>query len=124
MCCRMRVIDAFVSCYPHRDIDVLALDRQNRLAVIDLETDTVDSLVVRGLAHCDWLQHNLPNVRRMYPGSTIASSFQPRLFLVAFGFSPLALGAARQLTHLQIHWFKYHAFEMGSATAVFFDPLT
>ena len=120
----LRVIDVFIPCHPHSDIHLLALNRANQLTAIDLETGLNDGLVLRGLAHFDWLKHNLPNIRRMYPQQTIAVSSQPRLFLIAPKFSALALNAARQLTALQIHCIRYQAFDIGAVTGVCFEPIT
>lgn len=119
----LHVVDAFVSCHPHSDIDLLATNRANQLTVIDLETGVDDALVLRGLAHCDWLYHNLPGIRRMYPGEALDMISPPRLFLIAPQFSGLVLSAARRLTALQIHWIRYHAFDTGSDTGVFFEKL-
>jgi hypothetical protein len=120
----LRVIDTFIPCHRHSDINMLALNRSNQLTAIDLETGVNDTLIVRGLAHCDWLKHNLPNVRRMYPEQNIALSSEPRLFLIAPKFSALALIAARHLTAMQIHCIRYHAFDIGGAMGISFEPMT
>ena len=120
----LRVIDIFVSCHPHSDIDLLALDRSNQLTVIDVETSHNDALVLRGLGHCDWLQNNIRNIRRMYPAETIALPSPPPLFLVAPRFSSMAMTAARQLTQSRIHWVRYQAFDTGGNTGVCFEPMT
>src|SRR5262249_50780726 len=113
----LRILDMFVPCHPHSDIDLLAVDRMNQLTVIDFETSLNDALVLRGLAHCDWLRHNLINIRRMYSGYTL-EAHQPRLLLIAPKFSTLALHAMRPLASLQIHWIRYQAFDTGSTTAI------
>jgi hypothetical protein len=120
----LRVIDIFVACHPHSDINLLALNRANQLAAIDIETSLNDTLVLRGLAHLEWLKHNLPNIRRMYPQQSIVLSSQPRLFLVAPRFSTLALNAARGLTQLQIQCVRYHAFDIAGGLGISFDPMT
>jgi hypothetical protein len=118
----LRVIDMFVSCHPHSDIDLLAVDRADQLTVIDLETSPNDALLLRGLGHCDWLRHNLPNIRRIYPEQTLDGS-RPRLFLIAPKFSSLTLNATRQLAPLQVHWMRYHALDTGGDTGIFFEPI-
>jgi len=119
----LRVIDTFIPCHPHSDINLLALNRANQLTAIDLDTGVGDALVLRGLAHCDWLKHNVTNIRRMYPQQNIVVSAQPRLFLIAPKFSALALNAARQLTTLQIHCIRFHAFDLGGTTGIAFEPI-
>ena len=118
----LRVMDLFVPCPPHSAIDLLALNSANQLTVIDLETCVDDALVMRGLAHCEWLQRNFVNIRRMYPGQTIELSSPIQLFLIAPRFSAVVQSAARQLTPLKIHWVRYHTFDIGSTTGVFFEP--
>jgi hypothetical protein len=119
----LRVIDIFVSCHPHSDIDLLALDRSNQLTVIDIETSFNDAILLRGLSHCDWLQNNIRNIRRMYPGETIVLPSRSPLFLVAPRFSSMAMSAARQLTQSQIHWVRYQAFDVGGSTGISFEPM-
>jgi hypothetical protein len=119
----LRVIDTFIPCHPHSDINMLALNRNNQLTAIDLETGLNDALVLRGLAHLDWLKHNLPNVRRMYPQQTIVLSCEPRLFLIAPRFSALALNAGRRLSSLQIHFIRYHAFDIAGTLGISFESI-
>jgi hypothetical protein len=120
----LRVIDTFVPCHPQSDINLLALNRANQLTAIDLETGVSDALVLRGLAHGDWLKHNVTNIRRMYSQQNIVVSSQPRLFLIAPKFSALALNAARQLAALQIHCIRFHAFDLAGTTGIAFEPIT
>ena len=121
----LRVIDASVPCHPYGEIDLLAVDRSSQLTIIDFETDANDTLVLRGIAHSDWLAHNLANVRRMHPGQTMNLAAHPRLFLLAPRFSSLVTGVARHLAQLQIQWVRYHVLETGGgATGIFFEPMT
>jgi len=119
----LRVIDVFLPCHPYGEIDALALDRANQLIIIDFDTAPTDALVLRGLAHCEWLMQNLPLVRRMYSGQTLHSPVPPRLILLAPQFSPMMMGAARQLAQPQIQWVRFHVFDTGGATGVSFEPV-
>ena len=119
----LRVIDVFLPCHPYGEIDLLALDQSNQITIIDFDTALNDALVLRGLAHCEWLAHNIPNVRRMHSGQTLNLSDPPRLFLLAPRFSPLIVSAARQLIHSQINWVRYQLFDAGGATGIFFEPI-
>jgi hypothetical protein len=118
----LRVIDMFVSCHPHSDIDLLAVDRTNQLTVIDFETALNDALPLRGLGHCDWIRHNLTTIRRMYPAYTLEAN-QPRLLLIAPGFSELTLRATRPLASLRIQWVRYQSFDTGGAIGISFEPI-
>jgi hypothetical protein len=117
----LRVIDVFLPCYPYGEIDLLALDRSNHLTLIDFDTVLNDSLVIRGLAHCEWLVQNLPNVRRMHSGQVLQLTGPPRLFLLAPGFSALMTNAARQLMQPRIHRVRYQLFDTGSTIGVSFE---
>jgi hypothetical protein len=119
----LRVTDVFLPCHPYGEIDALALDRANQLIIIDFDTAPTDALVLRGLAHCEWLVQNLPLVRRMHSGQTLHSPVPPRLFLLAPQFSPMMMGAARQLAQAQIHWVRYQVFDTGGAIGVSFEPV-
>jgi hypothetical protein len=120
----LRVLDVSVPCHPYGEIDLLAVDHTNQLTVIDFETDLSDGLLLRGIAHIDWIVHNVPNVRRMYPGHAINVPARPRLFLLAPKFSSLMLSVARHLSQLQIEWIRYHVLEMGDATGMFFGAMS
>jgi len=117
----LRVIDLSVPCHPFGEIDLLAVDRANQLTIIDFETDLSDALLLRGIAHLDWIVQNFPNVRRMYPGHAMQVPAQPRLFLLAPKFSSLMLSVACQLKQLQIEWVRYHVLETGDVTGIFFE---
>jgi hypothetical protein len=119
----LRVIDVSLPCHPYGEIDLVGLDSHNQLVVIDCETLFDDALLVRGLAHLDWLSHNAQNVRRMHSGLTINTPDRPRLFLLAPRFSAAVMGAARHLTGIPVLWIRYQALETGSGTGIFFDPL-
>lgn len=117
----LRVIDVFLPCHPFGEIDLLALDRSNQLTIIDFDNVANDGLVIRGLAHCEWLVQNLPNVRRMHSGQTLQLAGPPRLFLLAPAFSALMTNAARQLIQPRIHRVRYQIFDAGATMGVFFE---
>jgi len=117
----MRVIDARVSCSPCGEIDLLALDRADQLAVIEVETTRGDELLLSGVSHVDWVVRNVANMRRMYPGWRIDFSCQPRLFLIASRFSPCLRSAVRQITRPAITCLRYHGVEVSDGTGIFFE---
>ena len=117
----LRVIDAHIPCYPHSEIDLLALDFARRLTIIDFDTASSDELLLRGLGHFDWILQNLPTVRRMHSGQTINMSDRPRLFLLSPRFSPLLLSASRQLTEPQVNCVRYHVVEASGMVGMLFE---
>lgn len=119
----LRVIDAGISCAPHREIDLLAIDRASQLTIIDFDTTPSDDLLIRGLGHFDWVLRNVPNLRRMFRGQAINFSLEPRLVLVAPQLSSRLSSAARQLTRPQISWVRYHFVETPGRPGILFEPL-
>ncbi|PYS53355.1 MAG: hypothetical protein DMG13_13010 [Acidobacteria bacterium] len=117
----MKAIDVNIPCETSGNIELLALDGTNRLAVIDVDDYPNDALLLRGISQVDWITRNLANVRRMYQGQVIEFSLQPRLFLVAPEFSPLFRCATRQITSIQIHCLKYHAIALPGGSGVLFE---
>jgi hypothetical protein len=119
----MRALGTAVSCSPYGEIDLLAVDRLNRLTIIDIDTTLGDGLLLRGFSHVDWVLRNVSNVRRMFENWTIDSSQPPRLLLVAPTFSPLSRAAARQFTGPTVACFKYHAVSSFGGPGIFIEPL-
>jgi hypothetical protein len=117
----LRAIDAELPCAPHGEIDLLAIDRASQLTIVDFETMPSDDILIRGLGHLDWVVQNLPNVRRMYRGHSINFSRQPRLFLVAPGFSSRVRRVGRQIGSPRIDWVRYHFVETPGRPGVFFE---
>jgi hypothetical protein len=119
----LRILDRGIPCAPCGEIDFLAVDRMGHLVVIDIDTTPADELLIRGLAHFDWVVGNVPNLRRMYRGQTINLSLQPRLLLLAPQFSARVRCAARQIASPEIDWIRYHVVESGNRTGVLFERL-
>lgn len=119
----LRVIDSGIPCAPCGEIDLLAVDRANRLTIIDFDTTASDELLLRGLGHFDWVAENVPNLRRMLRGQAINFSVQPRLVLLAPQFSSRVRCAARQIGRPQIDWVRYHLLETPARPGIFFERL-
>lgn len=119
----LRTIDARVPCHPAGEIDLLAVDRTSRLAIVAFEATPADGLLLRAIGQFDWVVRNQPQVQRMYRGQPVDFSLAPRLFLVAPQFSPLLRTVARQITRPQIHWIRYHTVEVVGGPGILFEPL-
>jgi hypothetical protein len=117
----LRTIDACIPCRPGGDIDLLAVDEANRLCVIDIEIAASDELLLRGVGHVAWLVRNLAVLPRMYSAWGIDFSQQPRLLLVAPGFSSLLINAIRALKGPDITCFRCHSVKTSAGTAIFFE---
>jgi hypothetical protein len=119
----LRPLDSSVPSYPCGEIDLLALDRSNVLTIVDYEVAAADALMLRGIAHVDWVLRNVHTIRRMYAGQVINFSAPPRVMLIAPAFSPLTRSAARQVSRPHITWVRYHVVDVGGSPSIFFERL-
>ena len=118
----LRVLDVSVPCYPVGEIDLLAIDRSNQLVIIDFDTASSETLLLRGIGHYNWVLHNLPNLERMYAQHSINLMAEPRLFLLAPRFSPLVANAIRHITKPAVQWLRYHVVEaMPGSFGILFE---
>lgn len=120
----LRAIDAKIPCHPVGEIDLLAVDRASQLTIIDFEATLNDGLLLRGIAHFDWVVRNMPNVQRMHRGQPVNFSLPPRLVLLAPQFSPLLRRVARQISRPQICWVRYHTVDASGDPGILFEPVT
>jgi hypothetical protein len=119
----LRVIDFEIPCAPCGEIDLLAVDRTNQLAIIDFELNAGDEILTRGLGHFDWMVANLPNVRRMFRGQAINFSLEPRLFLLAPQFSSRLRCAARQIQRPRIDWVRYTGVDVSGQPGILLEAV-
>ena len=117
----MQSIDINIPCDPLSAIDLIAVDSLNQPVIIDVDISTDDGLLLRGISHFDWVVRNIPIVRRMYRGRTINFSAQPKLFLVAPGFSPLLKCVAERIAHPKVTCFGYRAVTVPNGTGILFE---
>lgn len=117
----LRGIDACIPCHPCGEIDFLALDRTNQLTIIDFETSPNDGLLLRGIAHFDWVVCNNANVRRMYEARAVNFSVPPRLFLLAPQFSLLLRSVTRYIVRPRMNWVRYHVVDVSGDHGILFE---
>jgi len=117
----LQIIDAAAPCGGDDFMDLLGVDSSGRLAVIDLATEEIDSALLRGLSHIDWLSRNTYAARRMYQGHAIKFSMEPRLFFVTPHMPRRLQCAARQITCLKIDWIAYQAADVEGAVGILFN---
>ncbi len=117
----LRAIDANIPWETGTTIDLVAVDRRNQLAVIDVDAAGNDALLLRGICHVDWFARNGPIVRRMYTGHAIDFTAEPRLFLVGPRLSPALRRAVERITCLRITCVTYHLVTLPNGTGIFFQ---
>ena len=117
----LRAIDANIPCDPFGFIDLVALDSKDQLCIINVDVVQKDESFLRGIAYFDWIVRNTPIVRRMYQGRVINFSAQPRLFLVAPGFSPLLKCVAQRSTSPEVCCFAFRTVAMPGGIGILFE---
>jgi hypothetical protein len=117
----MKLIDSDIPCDVSGNIELLALDSANNLAIIELDENPNEGLLLRGIGHFDWVSRNAPIVRQMHQGQVINLALQPRLFLVAPDFTHSFRCALRHVVSTQIQCLKYHCVSLPGGTGVFFE---
>ncbi len=117
----LRTIDTSVPCDPYGFIDLLAVDSTDQLALINVDVVQNNESLLRGISHFDWVTRNTAIVRRMYQGRMINFSAQPRLFLVAPGFSPLLNCVAQRSTSPKVCCFAYRTAAMPGGIGILFE---
>jgi len=119
----MKWMDSDIPCDVPGNIELLALDTANNLAIIEVDDNPNDGFLLRGIGHFDWVARYAPIVRQMHQGQVINLALQPRLFLVAPDFTPAFRCALRHITSIQIQCMKYHCIALPGGTGVFFEHL-
>lgn len=99
----LKAIDENVPVDSGNPVDLVAVDRFNKLCLIDVDVAGGDALLLRGICHFDWFVRNVPIVRRMYHERVIDFSAHPRLFLAAPKFSAMFRCAAQRIASTQIN---------------------
>jgi len=114
----MRVIDVNAPCGSCGRIDVLGADRDRQLAIVDFDAEPYDGLLLRALAHFDWLTRHVTIVQHMYHGHDIDFDARPRIILIAPGFSPLLMCSVRQITCAKVDCLVYRAIQVPGGRGV------
>jgi hypothetical protein len=117
----LRAIDENIPCDPFGFIDLVVVDSRDRICIVNVDVVQKDESLLRGMAYFDWIVRNTPIVRRMYQGRVIDFSAQPRLFLVAPGFSPLLRCVAQRSTSPEVRCFEYRTMAMPGGIGILFE---
>jgi hypothetical protein len=117
----LRAIDASIPCDSFGFIDLVAVDSQGRLCIINVDVVQKDESLLLGIAYFDWIVRNTPIVRRMYQGHAINFSAQPKLFLVAPGFSPLLKCVAQRSTSPKVCCIAFRTIAMPGGIGILFE---
>lgn len=117
----MYTIDENIPCEPYGFIDLVAVDSRDQLCIVNVDVAPKDESLLRGIAHFDWVARNTQIVRRMYRGRVIDFSAQPRLFLVAPGFSPLLKCVARRSASPEVSCVAYRIVAIPEGCGILFE---
>jgi hypothetical protein len=104
----LRAIDMNIPMDSGSPVDLVAVDKFNKLCLIDIDVSGSDELLLRGICHFDWFVRNVPIVRRMYSSFAIDFSAHPRMFFVAPKFSAMFRCTAQRIACTQINCYLWH----------------
>ncbi|MBN2242288.1 MAG: hypothetical protein JW793_06320 [Acidobacteria bacterium] len=114
----LRAIDTNVPMDCATAVDLVAVDRFNKLCLVDIDTSGGDALLLRGICHFDWFVRNVAIVGRMYRDRAVDFSAHPRLLLVAPKFSAMFRCAAQRIACTRIQCYLCRAAEGPGGTGV------
>ena len=104
----LKTIDTNLPMDSGSPVDLVVVDRFNKLCLIDIDLSGRDELLLRGICHFDWFVRNVPIVRRMYHGRAIDFSAHPRIFFVAPSFSTMFRCTAQRISCTRINCYLLH----------------
>lgn len=82
----LKVIDTFFKLSNGRQIDLLAIDKDNTLVIMELKVDVDNNQLVQSIAYYDWVLNNFDALKRIFP-NTHFESVPPRIILIARDFT-------------------------------------
>lgn len=119
----LKAIDTNIPMDSVSPVDLVAVDKFNKLCLIDIDVSGSDTLLLRGMCHFDWFVRNVPIVRRMYNSLVIDFSAHPRIFFVAPKFSATFRCTAQRITCTQIHCHVWHIAGGSEEDGILLTPI-
>jgi len=100
---------------PSGPLDILAVDEDGALALMELknEVDEDEAVLLQALRYYDWVIENRAWIANIHSPLSIDPTKEPRLMLVAPGFSAPLKRLAKYLS-LEVELFRYQAVEDSS----------
>jgi len=101
--------------YPTTDgrIDTLGIDENNSPVIIEYKWKNNEEVLAQGLFYFNWLMKNKKHfellVDKKLSGNTKVNWEQPRIVLIAQGFSRYILGAVQQQKNVELKTYTYYA---------------
>jgi len=101
--------------YPTTDgrIDTLGIDENNSPVIIEYKWKDNEEVLAQGLFYFNWLMKNKKHfellVDKKLGGDTKVNWEQPRVVLIAQGFSRYILGAVQQQENVELKTYTYYA---------------
>src|SRR3972149_1630274 len=94
-------------------IDTLGLDENNSPVIIEYKWKNNEEVLAQGLFYFNWLMKNKKHfellVDKKLSGNTKVNWEQPRIVLIAQGFSRYILGAVQQQKNVELKTYTYYA---------------
>ena len=114
----LKIIDTFFKLSNGREIDILAVDKDNNLVVMELKKDQDDTQLTQALDYYDWVLNNIDTLRRLFP-NTKFESVPPRIVLVAKKYTDNIILLAKYLhENVDITLYRYIAIKQNEDKAI------
>ena len=100
---------------PTGPLDILAVDEGGALAILELknEVDDREGPLLQGIRSYDWVAENCAWIANVYKNIPVDPQKEPRLILVAPGFSP-SLKRLCKFLAFEVELFRYQAVQLPS----------
>ena len=114
----LKIIDTFFRLSNGREIDVLAIDKDNKLVIMELKTGIDNNQLVQVMDYYDWVLNNFDTLKRIYPNTNF-ENVAPRLILVAEDYSDEVLTLSKYLKDsIEITLYRYIAIKYNNEKVI------
>lgn len=105
----LKIIDTLFKLSNGKQIDVLAVDKDNTLVIMELKMGIEDNQLIQTIGYYDWVLNNFDTLRRIFPTFQFESR-NPRVILIAEDFTDDTILLAKYLNDsMNINLFRYIA---------------
>src|SRR3989344_5856536 len=109
----LRVIETFFNLPNGKQIDVLAMAKDNVLTIIELKKEIDEGQLIQTLNYYDWILSNLDSIKRIFPQSGFALK-NPRIILIAEDYREDTLLLSKYLSEqIDITLYRYIAIKVN-----------
>jgi len=91
--------------------DIICVDENGRVGIMELKVIEEDYMLLQAFKYFDYVNENLDAIKNMFPDFNIDPGKNPRILLVAPGFSPTLIKAVKNISEPTIELYRYFYLE-------------